>query len=447
MCEDFAHLLGKLNEGKLPEMPEITNFADITSCSTDATMEDESINDEIEESMRLNFWELLEVLPKLTALPFVWQDSIEVKHASVFSTYLKSRCLSAEELDEEEYVTGIYHNFESNEILRKTNKDFGNSHDIIPNEPATIVSLNWRPLCDAVAGAFGVKPKYSECNKIPNTRQIGELSTMPVFFTIQHTTEAFQGVTAELLLCMQSHFLLLTPTRRFLNCNIEALRSRHGAEVFDVESNLAITENGVLELTQEGSWLKWLQKYKETESRRSEEKPNSFSETTTRFNVVYEGKEFDIKKTLGAKYLDYLLHHSGQVIDASDLEIMFNSSKESVRGDKSYQPVLDKKTLGDIRDKIAQLEVEKDTCRNNHRISDIEEIDIEIKVLKNDLMRKDSDFSDSREKSRSNVSKAITSVRRRLLNGNKYERPFGEYISIYVELGNTLMYKDSAKWL
>jgi hypothetical protein len=51
------------------------------------------------------------------------------------------------------------------------------------------------------------------------------------------------------------------------------------------------------------------------------------------------GEEFILEDTLGARYLWYLLHHSGETIAAFDLEVAIQPAKAEARSRNSIQKV------------------------------------------------------------------------------------------------------------
>jgi hypothetical protein len=117
-----------------------------------------------------------------------------------------------------------------------------------------LLEWNWENLCRLFARAFGLHPKYAEVND-PFTRQIGEVSDLPVLLTIQSDENAFHLVAANLVASLNQPFILLAPTRRFFNIKISKLLSRRNAAFFDLASQIDSLSNGSLQAHKSGGEL------------------------------------------------------------------------------------------------------------------------------------------------------------------------------------------------
>ena len=70
-----------------------------------------------------------------------------------------------------------------------------------------------------------------------------------------------------------------------------------------------------------------------------------FERAGSQWRVVFEGsKEFYVEDTLGARYLDYLLHHPNQPISSFDLEVAVRPEKAAVRSRETFQQEADSKS-------------------------------------------------------------------------------------------------------
>jgi hypothetical protein len=76
--------------------------------------------------------------------------------------------------------------------------------------------------------------------------------------------------------------------------------------------------------------------------------------------VVFDGGEpFYLPDTLGAPYLDYLLHRPNEPISAFDLEVAVWPEKGEVRARNSIQPESDAGALAQYREELRQLQAKR----------------------------------------------------------------------------------------
>ncbi len=158
------------------------------------------------------------------------------------------------------------------------------------------------------------------------------------------------------------------------------------------------------------------------------------------WRVVFEGNaEFMIRDTLGARYLDFLLHRPGQNISARELEVIITPEKGATRSNTSTHLVSDPEAVRSYLKEVDKLRADRDEAVDEGRLSEVERIDKELTQLETAL-KSFQIGTNGGERARGNVSKAIAAVEASLLEGEKHQRAFGEHLKECVSKGYTLRY-------
>ena len=117
--------------------------------------------------------------------------------------------------------------------------------------------LNLRSLGKAVARDFGFAPILEEMG-LNRTIQIAlhGIECLPIILTIQPNQESFRNLACQLVARLPEGFILLAPTRRFLDDHSLMLLEQANAKFFDLESNLLrIWSNGRFQVRISGEKL------------------------------------------------------------------------------------------------------------------------------------------------------------------------------------------------
>lgn len=163
-----------------------------------------------------------------------------------------------------------------------------------------------------------------------------------------------------------------------------------------------------------------------------------FRKTGRYWKVVLDGTpEILIENTLGARYLDYLLHNPNEPISAYELEITVTREKGDVRSKDSIQKKMDGKTIRTSLQELDKLRLQRDEANDDGEWGKCTELDAQIGSIEATLKKKKGTAADTGERARQNVSKAIVAVQRKLLKGEKYEKAFGTHIKECVSMGYT----------
>lgn len=132
-----------------------------------------------------------------------------------------------------------------------------NCNDFRLSEADLVVyELSWGKLGRAVAKAFGCEPR-ADAVGLPGTRQVAALGgkSLPVFLTVQLEAQDLRSVAGQLAARQRGGFILLAPTRRFMDASTRELLDRANAGFFDLESHLELLESGRLHAPVSGGEL------------------------------------------------------------------------------------------------------------------------------------------------------------------------------------------------
>jgi hypothetical protein len=224
-------------------------------------------------------------------------------------------------------------------------------HDHVPLTRADVElwSLNWTKLARALCHAFGLNYQFADL-KPYNTHQIGSWSAdaVPVILTLQSQRGFFYSVITELIARLRQKFILLAPTAKHFDANCQELLANANAAFFPLDSNVILTEDGVLESLKEpfNLFSAFSVPLLSPRSPDSVPRDSKFNVQGSKFNVcpdpnqkskienqkfqlkkglgvwklIFDGHEADLKHERGIFYVAWLLYHPpAQPIHALDL--------------------------------------------------------------------------------------------------------------------------------
>jgi len=170
----------------------------------------------------------------------------------------------------------------------------------------------------------------------------------------------------------------------------------------------------------------------------------SFRKAGKLWRVVFAGGEpFYLADTLGARYLDYLLHEPNVPIGAFDLEVAVTPEKGAARARGSIQPESDPRALREYRAALRSLQAERQRARESGDPGKVGDLDREIKRL-NAALGEHGGMADTGERARSNVRHAINAVMAQLRNGSRPEQAFAEHLEGRLSAGIECLYSQPA---
>jgi hypothetical protein len=206
-----------------------------------------------------SFWETLEESAGRNVFQFEWERKLGEMYPVIRDSFLKKTAWN------KDFPLGMTTNQNVVRRLREqrdkrlAGKSKNDTKPVLaggerPYRDEIILGWIWQDLCRSVARAFGLFSKYGETSH-PATRQIGELSDLPILLTIPSDENSLRIAAALLVVELNHPFVLLAPTRRFYNVKTSQLLSRSKAGFFDLESQLSILPNGSLEARHPGGEL------------------------------------------------------------------------------------------------------------------------------------------------------------------------------------------------
>jgi hypothetical protein len=115
---------------------------------------------------------------------------------------------------------------------------------------------------------------------------------------------------------------------------------------------------------------------------------------------------FRVRNTLGARYLDYLLHSPNEPIHAFDLEVEVQPEKGEARSKNSFQPESDAQAMREYRQELGRLQMK--TAQAAGELEKVARLEGEVEALKSAL--KGAGAADTGERAFDNVRKALRVV-------------------------------------
>lgn len=209
--------------------------------------------------------------------------------------------------------------------------------------------------------------------------------------------------------------------------------TRRGAAGAEHRSGSRMDENGP---TRAGQQLRTGNTQREEEGERF-----VFRKAGRVWKVVFEGgEEFHVADTLGARYLDRLLHQPNRAMSAYDLEIGVTPEKERVRMRNSGNGGMGADATRSYLRELERLRGEREVAAEEGQVDRVERIDSEIEAVEAAVRRAAGNGGDAGERARNNVRKAIGAAVAHLRRGGKEERQFGEHVKRCVSTGYECVY-------
>jgi len=165
-----------------------------------------------------------------------------------------------------------------------------------------------------------------------------------------------------------------------------------------------------------------------------------FRRAGRRWEVVFGGgTAFRLRNTLGARYLNYLLHEPNEPIHAFDLEVEIQPQKGEARAVNSIQPESDPKALREYRKDLERLKAERAKAQAAGDRAKVEALNGQIAALESAL-KPGGAAADTGERARDNVRKALAVVKKQLRGGGPEERAFAEHLRTHLSIGYECLY-------
>jgi hypothetical protein len=157
------------------------------------------------------------------------------------------------------------------------------------------------------------------------------------------------------------------------------------------------------------------------------------------WEVVFSGgRAFRLRKTLGARHLNYLLHEPNEPISAFDLEVKVQPEKGEARSKNSFQPESDPQALREYRQELGRLQAERADALAAGDQAEVEGLNGQIAALESAL--KAGGAGDTGERAFDNVRKALRVVLEQLGSGGPEEQAFAEHLRTHLSIGFECLY-------
>ena len=267
---------------------------------------------------------------------------------------------------------------------------------------------------------------------------------LPVVLTCQPDADHYRNAVAHLLARLPDGFILLTPTKLGDASTLELLtKARRG--FYDLESNFHLMPSGKLHSPKSAEVLFAAHLPNEAIQRGGREQlatGNIFCKAGSHWDVTFDGSRmFHLPHTLGAEYLNYLLHHPSQPISAYDLEMTIRPDKAKARPKDTVQNNLDGDAIQDYLRQLNALRGQRDEAAEDGDLAKVDKLDGDIEAIETEL-KKNGQAPDVGERSRGNVGKAVAAVQRKLRRGGDCEKALGRHIEQFVSMGYECCYNQ-----
>jgi hypothetical protein len=157
------------------------------------------------------------------------------------------------------------------------------------------------------------------------------------------------------------------------------------------------------------------------------------------WEVVFGGgKLFHLPSALGSRYLNYLLHEPNEPIEAFALEVAVQPEKGEARSRNSIESESDPQAKREYREALRRLQAERQDAQAAGDPEELERLESEVAALESAL--KASSATDTGERARDNVRKAIAAVRAHLKRGGPEERAFERHLRAHLSIGHECLY-------
>jgi hypothetical protein len=169
---------------------------------------------------------------------------------------------------------------------------------------------------------------------------------------------------------------------------------------------------------------------------------NVYCRAGSHWDIAFDGwSTFHLPHTLGAEYLDYLLHHPGEVVSAYDLELKIRPDKANARAKDSVQNKRDPETIRGYLRQVEKMRAEREAAAEDGDVATVDQLDADMDAIENEL-KKSGQVPDAGERARGNVGKAIAVVLRNLRRGGKAEKAFAAHLEQFLSMGYECCYSQ-----
>lgn len=173
----------------------------------------------------------------------------------------------------------------------------------------------------------------------------------------------------------------------------------------------------------------------------------SFSRCGDHWKIIFDGHELHLGQSLGARYLDHLLHRPNQPIAAFDLERAIVPAKASARAINSSDAAEMGECMRQCLRELEHLRAERDKATEQGDCGRADRFNEDITMLEAQLQHRRRTH-DTGERARNNVRKAIGAVVRGLQRGDVAQKRLAFHLGRFVDTGYACVYHQppGAEW-
>ena len=157
--------------------------------------------------------------------------------------------------------------------------------------------------------------------------------------------------------------------------------------------------------------------------------------------ILFGGRPFWLPKTLGPRYLNYLLHEPNDPIASFALEVKVQPEKAKARAPDSIQAQSDAQARRQYRGELQRLRAEAAAAETAGQPEQAARLREEFPGLERALRGKDIG-ADAGERARNNVRKAIDVVMKYLWQAGPEERAFARHLDEHLSIGHQCLYSQ-----
>jgi hypothetical protein len=177
------------------------------------------------------------------------------------------------------------------------------------------------------------------------------------------------------------------------------------------------------------------------ETRSAPDEEYVFRRTHRVWEVIFGGgRPFHLEDTLGARYLDYLLHHPNEPISAFELEVAVQPEKGEARLRNSVQPESDARARREYQQALRRLEGERQRSQAAGDRKEVARLEGEMAALETALQGDHA--PDTGERAYDNVRKALRRVTQQLRKGGPAEKAFAEHLRTHLRIGFECLHSE-----
>ena len=165
-----------------------------------------------------------------------------------------------------------------------------------------------------------------------------------------------------------------------------------------------------------------------------------FRKAGSHWDVVFDGSEtFHLPDKLGTQYIGHFLHHANSPVSSFDAERIIQPEKAQVRAKDSVQGLLDAEAVRQYLRQLTALRGQRAEAAEDGDLATVDRLDEDIEAIEAAL-KQPGQASDSGERARVNINKAVTAVLRQLRKGEPAEQAFGRHLEQFLSLGYECCY-------